>query len=141
MSEERRKYEVVINEKKGSCNNSLFEKMAKNGDITSVKLADVIGAVVKILGYSKCTITTDEKTFNINYFDTAEYGIISSGSDFFCESVENYFGEVEQVRIVEIKTKKGKTYKAQPVLGTKNEETRTKNEEKNNDETLDDLPF
>jgi hypothetical protein len=136
---ENGKYEVKINEKKGSCNNSLFEKMAKNGDITATKLAEVVGTVVTILGYAKCTITTDEKTFGINYFDTEEYGMISSGSEFFTKSVENYFGEVEKVRLTEVKTKKGKTYKAQPILGTKNEETNNK-EDKNN-ETSDDLPF
>ena len=136
---EKGKYEVKINEKKGSCNNSLFEKMAKNGDITATKLAEVVGTVVKILGYAKCTITTDEKTFDINYFDTEEYGMISSGSEFFTKSVENYFGEVEKVRLTEVKTKKGKTYKAQPILGTKNEEPNNK-EDKNN-ETSDDLPF
>lgn len=134
MSE--RKYEVTILEKKGTCNSTLFEKMAKKGDITSTKLSEVIGAVVKIIGYSLCNIVTDDKNFNVYYVDTEEYGLISSGSEIFGESVSDYFGEVERVKLTEVKTKKGKTYKAVPLLGTNNEETK-----KNTEETNDDLPF
>lgn len=137
MSEEKKgKYEVQVQEKKGTCNSTLFEKMAKNGDITSTKLSEMIGVEVTIVGYAKCIITTDDKTFIINYFDTKEYGLISSGSEYFMKSVETYFGEVEKVKLVEVKTKKGKTYKANPLLSVaKNEET--KKEQINND----DLPF
>ena len=114
--------------------------MAKKGDITSIKLAEVLGMVVKIIGYAKCNIVTDEKNFDIYYFDTEEYGLISSGSEIFAESVTDYYGEVDNVRLTEVKTKKGKTYKAVPVLGNektnKKEETTSKNEE-----TSDDLPF
>lgn len=136
---EAKKYEVEVKEAKGSCDNSLFTKMAKKGDISAIKVNQLLGAVVKILGYAKCHIVTDDKDFEVNYFDTEEYGLISSGSEIFTESVIDYFGEVENVRITEIKTKKGKTYKAIPVLnqGTNKKEEATKNEE----ETTDDLPF
>lgn len=142
---ENKKYEVKVLTKEGSCDNELFEKMAKKGDITSIKIADVLGKVVKIVGYAYCEITTEEKTFNILYVDTEEYGLISSGSKIFKESVEDYYGDVEYVRLKEIKTKKGKTYKAVPVLGNvrkenKEEET-TKNETENNEDLLEDLPF
>lgn len=137
---ENKKYEVTVLEKKGTCDNALFEKMAKNGDLTAIKVSNLVGSEVKIKGYAKCNIVTDDKNFNINYFDTEEYGLVSSGSEIFTESVVDYFGEVERVRLVEVKTKKGKTYKAVPVLGnskkTEQEET-TKNEE----EPKDDLPF
>lgn len=114
--------------------------MAKKGDITSKKLAEVLGMVVKIIGYAKCNIVTDEKNFDIYYFDTEEHGLISSGSEIFAESVTDYYGEVENVRLTEVKTKKGKTYKAVPVLG--NEKTNKKEETTNkNEETSDDLPF
>ena len=116
---EQKKYEVTVLEKVGSCDNALFEKMAKKGDLTSVKIIDLLGAEVKITGYAVCNIVTDDKNFNINYFDTEEYGLISSGSDIFFESVTDYFGEVESVRLTEVKTKKGKTYKAVPVLSKK----------------------
>ena len=135
---ESRKYEVSVIEKKGTCDNSLFEKMAKKGDLTAIKLAEILNVEVKITGYAKCHIVTDEKEFDINYFDTEEYGLISSGSEIFTESVVDYFGEVESVRLVEVKTKKGKTYKAVPVLGNSNKEQKTNTSEQT---TNDDLPF
>lgn len=136
--ENQRKYEVVIKEKKGTCNETLFEKMAKNGDITATKISELLGAEVTIVGYAECEITTEEKTFTINYFDTEEYGLISSGSEIFKESVSNYYGEVERVRITEVKTKKGKTYKAVPMLSSKKTE---KKEEPEKKEENNDLPF
>lgn len=132
MSE--RKYEVTVIEKKGTCDNTLFEKMAKKGDITSVKLSEVLGAVVKITGYAKCNIVTEDKNFVIYYFDTEEYGLISSGSEIFAESVVDYYGEVENVRLSEIKTRRGKTYKAVPVLNNNKQKTEV-------EETNDDIPF
>lgn len=134
---ETRKYEVTVNEKKGTCDNALFEKMAKKGDLTAIKLSELVGVEVKITGYAKCHIVTDEKEFDINYFDTEEYGLVSSGSEIFTESVVDYFGEVESVRLREVKTKKGKTYKAEPVLGNNKKEETIKNEE----EETEDLPF
>ena len=88
--------------------------------------------------FEKHSLITDDKDFSITYFDTDEYGLISSGSQVFLESVISYFGRVDKVILTEIKTKKGKTYKAVPVLTRKKKEEQTKNnEEKNNDE----LPF
>lgn len=135
---ETRKYEVTVNEKKGSCDNALFEKMAKKGDLTAIKLSELVGVEVKITGYAKCHIVTDEKEFDINYFDTEEYGLVSSGSEIFTESVVDYFGEVESVRLTEVKTKKGKTYKAVPILGNNKKEEKTEQKEET---TNNDLPF
>ena len=135
---ETRKYEVTVNEKKGTCDNALFEKMAKKGDLTAIKLSELVGVEVKITGYAKCHIITDEKEFDINYFDTEEYGLVSSGSEIFTESVVDYFGEVESVRLTEVKTKKGKTYKAVPVLGNNKKEEKTEQKE---EATNNDLPF
>jgi hypothetical protein len=132
------KYEVKITKKVGSMDNSLFEKMATKGDITSIKVTDILGQVVKIIGYAECEIITEDKNFTMNYFDTEEYGIISSGSEIFRDSVIDYYEEVDRVRITEIKTKKGKTYKAVPELNSKKNETKTENKEQ---ETSDDLPF
>lgn len=137
MDEQKRTYKVEILEKKGTCESEIFELMAKNGDLTSQKLADMIGAQVKITGYAVCHITTDDKDFSVTYFDTEEYGLISSGSEVFLESVITYFGKVDKVILTQIKTKKGKTYKAVPVLKTnKKEETKNEKEESDND-----LPF
>lgn len=135
---ETRKYEVTVNEKKGTCDNALFEKMAKKGDLTAIKLSELVGVEVKIKGYAKCHIITDGKEFDINYFDTEEYGLVSSGSEIFTESVVDYFDEVESVRLTEVKTKKGKTYKAVPVLGNNKKEEKTEQKEET---TIDDLPF
>ena len=135
---ESKKYEVTVLEKKGTCDNALFEKMAKKGDLTAIKLSEIVGVEVKITGYAKCHIITDEKEFDINYFDTEEYGLVSSGSEIFTESVVDYFGEVESVRLVEVKTKKGKTYKAVPVLGNRKKEEKTEQKE---EAINDDLPF
>ena len=43
---ETRKYEVTVNEKKGTCDNALFEKMAKKGDLTAIKLSEIVGVEV-----------------------------------------------------------------------------------------------
>lgn len=138
MDEQKRTYKVEILEKKGTCESEIFELMAKNGDLTSQKLADMIGAQVKITGYAVCHITTDDKDFSVTYFDTEEYGLISSGSEVFLESVITYFGKVDKVILTQIKTKKGKTYKAVPVLKANKKEETTKNNEEKND---NDLPF
>lgn len=135
---ESKKYEVTVLEKKGTCDKALFEKMAKKGDLTAIKLSELLGVEVKITGYAKCNVVTDDKNFNINYFDTEEYGLLSSGSEIFTESVVAYFGEVESVRLVEVKTKKGKTYKAVPVLRNNKKEEKTEQKEEAINE---DLPF
>lgn len=135
---ENKKYEVSVLEKAGTCDSNLFEKMAKKGDITATSIKEFVGKVVTVLGYSKCKIATGEKEFEINYYDTDEYGFLSTGSGIFHESIVDYFGEVEQVRIVEVKTKKGKTYKAQPVIGKKKEET---NKMEMEIDENDELPF
>lgn len=136
--EEKKIYEVTVKEKKGTCDNTLFEKMAKKGDITATKILNLLGTEVKITGYALCTIKTIDKEFDMNYFDTEEYGLVSSGSEIFAESVKDYFGEVESVRITEVKTKKGKTYKAVPVLNSRKSENKEKEKEENKDE---ELPF
>lgn len=138
MEKQGIKYEVTVKEVKGTCDNSLFLKMAKKGDLTATKISELLGEVVKITGYAKCNIITEDKNFDITYFDTEEYGLISSGSEIFAESVIDYFGEVDYTRISEIKTRKGKTYKAVPVL---RQETNKKEETTKNEEVAEDLPF
>ena len=80
--------------------------------------------------------TTEDKEFRILYVDTEEYGLISAGSEIFKKSVETYYGKVEEFIIKEIKTSKGKTYKAVPCLNKgKKEETKTIEQD------LNELPF
>lgn len=135
------KYEVKVLEKGGTCETDLFEKMVKNGDITAVSVKEFIGQMLTISGYSLCEITTEDKQFKIGYYDTEEYGMISTGSEIFLKSVKEYFGEVDKVRIMEIKTKQGKTFKAVPVLKKENKKEETKTSEEENAINNDDLPF
>lgn len=120
MAEKQKKYIVEIETAVGSCNTNLFKKMASKGDITAEKIENVIGQVVEITGYAMCKITTDDKEFQIGYYATNQ-GIISTGSQVFLESVEDYFGDedVTLFKIVKIKTKKGSTYKVSPILADK----------------------
>ena len=112
---EKKKYEVTIKEAYGSCDSNLFKKMAQKGDITSVKVQEMLGKVVNITGYAICHITTEDKEFDMGYFATND-GIISTGSEVFADSVSDYIGEVELFKIVSLKTKKGTTYKVSPIL-------------------------
>lgn len=112
---EKKKYEVTVKTAEGSCNTSLFKKMASKGDITATKIQEVVGKVVKITGYALCHIVTDEKEFDMGYYAT-DYGILSTGSEVFADSVFDYIGEVDLFKIVSIKTKKGTTYKVSPIL-------------------------
>ena len=114
-----KKYEVNIIESQGTCKNELFEMMAKKGDLTATKVPELLGKIVKVTGYALCNIVTEDKNFELTYFDTEEYGLISSGSEIFKSSIVDYYGKVEYVRLTEVKTKKGKTYKAVPMLGKK----------------------
>ena len=127
-------YEVTVMTKEGSCKEELFSLMAENGDLTSQKLTENVNEVVTIIGYAKCNIKVDSGEFELYYYDTKEKGLISSGSEIFAKSVITYFGKVDKVRITEIKTKMGKTYKAVPVLHS--EETK-----KDEITATDDLPF
>lgn len=142
------KYEVEVKSMVGTLDNKIFKKMAKKGDITATKIIDIMGKVVTITGYSECEIETEDKEFSILYVNTNEFGIVSAGSEIFKESVEDYFGEVECFRIKSIKTKKGNTYKAVPILSyasgieknkTEVEETETEAEETETE--ADELPF
>lgn len=135
-----KKYEVNIIESQGTCKNELFEMMAKKGDLTATKVTELLGKVVKVTGYALCNIVTEDKNFELNYFDTEEYGLISSGSEIFKNSIVDYYGKVEYVRLTEVKTKKGKTYKAVPMLSKKSVNVESE-PENNKEEVNDDLPF
>lgn len=110
-----KKYEVSIKEVKGSCDTSLFKKMAQNGDITAEKISDVVGKIVKIDGYADCHILAGDKEFDITYYATSD-GLISSGSDVFKKSVLNYMDEDVMCKIMKVKTNKGTTFKVSPIL-------------------------
>ncbi len=137
------KYEVEVKSMIGTLDNKTFEKMAKKGDITATKIVDIIGNEVTITGYAECEIETQDKKFSILYVNTEEFGIVSAGSEIFKESVEDYFGEVERFRIKSIKTKKGNTYKAVPILSYAEgiKENKTEPEKNVQEKQDDELPF
>lgn len=109
------KFEIVLNEKKGSCESELFEKMVKSGDIQATPVKAMINENVSITGYALAHITTDDKDFDMGYYAT-DKGILSTGSKVFEESVKKYFGECSTFRIIELRTKKGTTFKVTPIL-------------------------
>lgn len=132
-----KKFEIEIKETKGACDNELFKKMVMRGDIQSFKVADYVDKVVNIYGYAKTHITTDDKDFDLNYYMDDKGLILSSGSEFFLKSVEDYFNDCSTFRIVEVKTKKGKTYKVMPcIVNPKNGKITDLD-----NPTEDDLPF
>ena len=113
------KFEIEIKETKGACDNELFKKMIMKGDIKAEKVSDYVDKVVNIYGYAKTHIKTDDKDFDLNYFMDDKGLVLSSGSQYFLESVIDYFDDCSTFRIVEIKTKKGKTYKVMPCIENK----------------------
>lgn len=111
-------YSVEIKELYGSMDSDIFKKMCERGDITSTKIEEMIGSTVEINGYAVCEVKTSDKKFTMGYYST-DLGIISTGSEYFLESVKDYIGSVAKFNIVKIKTKKGNTYKVSPVLEVK----------------------
>ncbi len=125
------KYEVEIKNANGIFEKEVMQKLIKKGDMVAEKITSLVGKVVNIRGYAECHIKTDEKEFDINYF-ASDNGYFSSGSEYFLESVKDYIEDATTFKISEIKTKKGKTYKALPVLSENNPKEL---------EGTDDLPF
>lgn len=119
-------YNVVIKEAKGDCDSDLFKKIARNGDVNAVGVKELIGKVIKIKGYANVEITAGDKNFSTTYY-AVEDGYFQSGSEVLLNSIKNYLEDTDTFKIVEVKTKKGTTYKATPIV--------TK------EETTDDLPF
>lgn len=131
------KFKMEIKESYGTCEEDLFELMAKNGDLTSIKVKDAVGSQVAVNGYALTHIETADKSFDLFYLDTDEYGLITSGSEIFANSIKTYIKKVQTFRILELKTKKGTTYKAVPVLKANAKKNDEVIEEADNEE----LPF
>lgn len=115
----KKKYVVTINEVSGTLDNDLFKKMASKGDITSVSVTEVVGQEITVTGTASATIETDEKTFEMSYFNTDEYGIIHcGGGTLFEETLYDYYmvDGVSMFRVTSVKCKMGTGYKAVPVL-------------------------
>ena len=96
-----KKYELTIEKATGSCDTELFKKMAKKGDITASKIDDFVNKVVRITGWAEAHIETDDKEFNITYYATDD-GYFSTGSKYFNESLEDYLGDTDTFKILNL---------------------------------------
>ena len=110
-----KKYELTIKEATGSCDTELFKKMAKKGDILASKIASFVDKTVRITGHADVHIETDDKEFDLTYYATDD-GYFSTGSKYFSESLKDYLGDTDTFKILKVKTKKGFTYKASPII-------------------------
>lgn len=110
-----KKYEVTIENATGSCDTDLFKKMAKNGDIRASKIEEYVDKVVKITGQAQAHIVVDDKEFDLTYFATDD-GYFSTGSENFINSVNDYIDNTDTFKVLKVKTKKGHTYKANPIV-------------------------
>lgn len=133
-NDNKKKYEVTIKTAVGSCASSLFEKMAKKGDITSKSVKDMLGEVVKVSGYAECLISTSEKDFDVMYMDT-DKGFVHTGSNVFIAGFKDYFEDTNTFRLTSVKTKNGTAYKPVPVLGSVDTTSA------NTDDDSEELPF
>ena len=111
---------VELTKTVGTCGSDIFKKMLEGGDLQADKIANLVDSVVVINGYAKCHIITDDNEFDVNYFATDD-GFFQTGSNWFLESVERYYESVNKFKISKIKTSKGSTYKAVPVLASEAE--------------------
>ena len=109
------KYELTIKKATGSCDTELFKKMAKKGDISSSKIEDFVDKVVKITGWAEAHIATEDKEFDLTYYASDE-GYFSTGSKYFNESLVDYLKDTDTFKIIKVKTQKGHTYKAVPIV-------------------------
>ena len=110
-----KEYELTINEATGSCDTELFKKMVKKGDITASKISEFVDKVVKITGMANAHIKTKDKEFDITYYATDD-GYFSSSSEWFKKSLNDYLQDTDTFKILKVKTTKGFTYKASPII-------------------------
>lgn len=112
------KYVVTINEVSGTLDNNLFKKIASKGNITSVSVTEVVNQIITVTGTANATIESDEKTFELSYFNTKEYGIVHcGGGTLFDETLSDYMADgVSKFRVNSVKCKMGTGYKAVPVF-------------------------
>ena len=114
----KKKYVVTVDSVSGTLDNDLFKKMASKGDITSVSVTELLGQEITVTGTASAKIETDEKTFEMSYFNTEEYGIVHcGGGTLFEETLFDYLSDgVSKFRVNSVKCKMGTGYKAVPVL-------------------------
>lgn len=113
-----KKYEVtIINKPAGVLNNDLFRVMVSKGDITSTPITELVDEKLTINGECSVHVVTDEKEFNLDYFNTKEHGIVHcGGGTLFEESHADYKEYTDTFLVKKVKCKMGSAYKAVPVM-------------------------
>ena len=113
-----KKYEVtIIGEPTGALDNNLFRAMVSKGDITSTPVIELVDEKLTINGTCSVHVVTDEKEFNLEYFNTVEKGIVHCGAaTLFDESHSDYMHYTNTFIVKKIKCKMGSAYKAVPVM-------------------------
>lgn len=112
-------YSVKMQEKYGTCDNTLLEKMLKKGDVQFIKLKDIINENIEVTGYCRyvgINTNADGTTENEYLLVATQLGYIRTGSTVFIESFRDYIDEVTTFAIREIQCKKGTSYKPEPVI-------------------------
>lgn len=112
------KYEVsIISAPTGALDNDLFRVMVAKGDITSTSLTELVDEKLTINGTCRVHVITDEKEFNLAYFNTVENGIVHcGGGTLFDESYSDYMEYTNTFIVKKVKCKVGTAYKAVPVM-------------------------
>lgn len=113
-----KKYEVtIIGEPTGALDNDLFRVMVSKGDITSTPITELVNERLTINGTCAVHVVTDEKEFNLEYYNTIERGIVHCGGDtLFTESYSDYSEYTDTFIVKKVKCKMGSAYKAVPVM-------------------------
>lgn len=113
-----KKYEVTImGEPTGALDSDLFRMMVSKGDITSTPVAELVDEKLTINGTCSVNVVTDEKEFNLEYFNTVEKGIVHCGcGTLFDESYSDYIEYTDTFIVKKVKCKMGIAYKAVPVI-------------------------
>ena len=113
-----KKYEVtIIGEPTGALDNDIFRVMVSKGDITSTPVTELVDEKLTINGTCSVHVITDEKEFNLVYFNTVEKGIVHCGGcTLFDESHSDYMEYTDTFIVKKVKCKMGSAYKAVPVM-------------------------
>ena len=106
---------LEIENAQGVCKNEKFQSMLDKGLLVSEKVDEHLNETLELVGSCKANIKTDDKEFSLYYYVTKSGLIISSGSEYLFQSLNNVeFGK--DVVLKKVKTKRGFTYVFNPIF-------------------------